>query len=132
MLGHLDHIGYIVEDIDATAYKFQLLGYVKEETIDDTIQKCHICFLRRENDISIELVKPFDDNKSMKRLQKKVGVAPYHICYVCNDIDVIYRKMTDEGWTALFKPVSAIAFEGRKICYFWCEEIGFIEFVNKK
>lgn len=70
----LHHIGYITGNIAETAKAFEALGYVQQPVFDDTIQKCIICFLKRDvNDSLIELVQPYEDNKTMQNILTKKG-----------------------------------------------------------
>jgi methylmalonyl-CoA/ethylmalonyl-CoA epimerase len=127
----LDHVGYLTGCIPETAKAFESLGYVAGDIINDDHQQTKICFLRKENETNIELVEPYEDNKTMQKMFAKRGVTPYHVCYEVDDIDAEYDNMIANNWTALFKPVEAPAFDNRKICYFWNSEIGFVELVNK-
>lgn len=130
----LHHTGYITGCIADTAKTFEVFGYVRQPIFDDAIQKCFICFLKRdEHEPMIELVQPYDDNKSMQKILAKRGVSPYHICYEVDDIQAVYNQLSEtEGWLPMFSPVSAVAFDNRKITYFMNAETGFIEFVNAK
>ena len=126
----LDHVGYITDDIVRTAASFLLLGYKSDTIVNDDTQRTRICFLRKPGEVNIELVEPYEDNKTMQKMLKR-GVTPYHTCYVVDDIMASYEEMLDNDFTPLFKPVEALAFENRKICYFWKNDIGFIELVNR-
>ena len=130
----LHHTGYLTGNIEETAKVFEILGYVAQPMFDDTVQRCFICFLKRaEGESLIELVQPYEDNKTMQKMLTKRGVSPYHICYEVEDVQAIYDKLSDtEGWLPMFAPVEAVAFENRKIVYFMNYEAGFIEFVNSK
>jgi methylmalonyl-CoA/ethylmalonyl-CoA epimerase len=128
----LDHIGYLTNDIDETARMFVALGYERHETFDFEAQKCSVCFLTKEGETRIELVKPYDENKSLTRILKKTGVAPYHLCYEVEDVEAEIAKPQFEGFVPLFAPVEAPAFGNRKICYLWNQEVGFIELVDMK
>ena len=127
-----DHVGYLTGDISSTAKEFERLGYVAGDIVDDDTQRTKICFLSKPGEVRVELVQPYEDNKTMQKMLTKRGVTLYHMCYEVDDVDQEYDKLIQEDWTALFKPVAAPAFENRKICYFWNSEIGFIELVNRK
>ena len=127
-----DHVGYLTGDINSTVKEFERLGYVAGDIVDDDTQRTKICFFTKPGEVRIELVQPYEDNKTMQKMLTKRGVTPYHICYKVDDVDQEYDKLIQEDWTALFKPVAAPAFDHRKICYFWNSEIGFIELVNRE
>jgi methylmalonyl-CoA/ethylmalonyl-CoA epimerase len=126
----LDHVGYLTNDIDETAKVFMTFGYERHETFVFDAQKCSVCFLTKEGETKIELVKPFEDNKSLQRILKKTGVAPYHMCYEVDNLDEELTKPEYEHFVPLFAPVAAPAFNNRKICYLWSQEAGFIELVD--
>jgi methylmalonyl-CoA/ethylmalonyl-CoA epimerase len=127
----LDHVGYLTNDINATAKIFGVLGYKQQEIIEFEAQKCSVCFLTKEHETKIELVRPYEENKSLMRILKKIGVAPYHVCYEVDDIEATLSQQEFSGFVPLSAPVEAPAYAGRKICYVWNSEIGFIELVNK-
>ena len=127
----LDHIGYLTGSIPETSKVFEILGYDAGNTVYDDTQQTKICFLRKEGEPTIELVEPYEGNKTMQKMLAKRGVTPYHMCYEVEDINAEFEELIAKNWTALFKPVEAPAFDNRKICYFWNSEIGFIELVNK-
>lgn len=126
----LEHIGYITDNIAQTAESFRLLGYEADAVVNDDTQRTRICFLMKPGATKIELVEPYEDNKTMQKMLKR-GVTPYHTCYEVDDVNAAYEEMLDNDFTPLFKPVSAPAFNNRLICYFWKSDIGFIELVNR-
>ena len=126
----LEHIGYITDDIAKTAESFRLLGYEVRDIVNDDTQRTRICFLTKHGATKIELVEPYEDNKTMLKMLKR-GVTPYHTCYEVADMQASYEEMLDNDFTPLFKPMAAPAFDDRLICYFWKDDIGFIELVNR-
>lgn len=126
----LEHIGYLVKNIEKTAQAFESLGYQQGDIYNDDIQKTKICFLTKERETKIELVEPYPENETMIRLQKNIGVSPYHMCFETDNIEEEYNRMMDSGFVPMFQPVSAIAFDNRRICYFWKRAIGYIEIVE--
>ena len=125
----IEHVGYITKCIEKTAETFKVLGYDAEDIVNDDTQKTRICFLRKEGEVSIELVEPYPENVTMLKMLKK-GTTPYHICYTVPDIHTAYEQMKELGFTPLFTPVEAPAFDNRLICYFWKNDIGFIEVLS--
>lgn len=92
----LDHIGYITDKIDETKEGFVRLGYVPESVVDFEAHKCKICFLRKEGETTVELVEPYEENKSLRKLLKN-GVTPYHVCYEVEDIHQSINTLTGGG-----------------------------------
>ena len=127
----IEHIGYVTRNIEKTAEAFKILGYFSETVVNDDTQKTKICFLRKEGEVSIELVEPYPENATMLNMLKK-GATPYHTCYMVVDVQQTYEQLKELGFTPLFSPVPAPAFGNRLICYFWKKDIGLIEIVEQE
>lgn len=126
----VEHIGYVTKNIEKTAATFSIFGYVAGDIVSDDTQKTRICFLRKEGEVPIELVEPYPENETMLKMLKK-GATPYHTCYIVPDVHITYEQLVDAGFTPLFSPVAAPAFNNRLICYFWKRDIGLIEIVEQ-
>ena len=126
----IHHIGYVTNSIDDTAVNWLNLGYTMSHKIMDSIQNTYICLLNKENAPSIELVEPTNEHSSVNKLLKKNGVSPYHICYEVPDINKAYEEMIKNKYIPLFRPVEAIAFDNKLICYLYKKEVGYIELLN--
>ena len=127
----IEHIGYVTRNIEKTAEAFKILGYSSEAVDNDDTQKTKICCLRKEGEVSIELVEPYPENATMLNMLKK-GATPYHTCYTVADVQQTYEQLKELGFTPLFSPVPAPAFGNRLICYFWKKDIGLIEIVEQE
>lgn len=131
----LHHIGYIVENIETTITALHMLDnkLMASSTTMDDVQRCRICFVQRDNEPMIELLEPYENNKSLLKMLTQRGNAPYHICYEVEDVDALFDELSEtDGWTPLFRPVEASAFENRLITYFYNAKIGYVEFLNEK
>ena len=127
----MDHIGYVTKNIEKTAATFTLLGYEAGEIVNDDTQKTRICLLKKEGDVSIELVEPYSENETMLKMLKK-GTTPYHVCFRVPDIQIAFEELKESGFTPLFLPVAAPAFDNRLICYFWKNDMGLVEIVEQE
>ena len=127
----IEHIGYITKSIEKTAETFTLLGYVAEDIVNEDTQKTKICFMRKEGEVSIELVETYLENTTMLKMLHK-GATPYHTCYKVADFQNTYVRLGELDFTPLFPPVAAPAFNNRLICYFWKKDIGLIEIVEQE
>jgi len=126
----IDHIGYVTKKIEKTIASFSILGYEAGEIFNDDTQKTRICFLEKKGEVSLELVEPYPDNETMLKMLKK-GTTPYHVCYIVPDINLAFEQLQESGFTPLFSPVAAPAFDNRLICYFWKNDMGLIEIVEQ-
>ena len=132
MENKIDHIGWLTDSIEETTKVFSVMGYsLSSEIVNDDTQRCRICFISRPNEVRIELVEPYEDNKTMQRMLKKQGCGPYHTCHIVDDIDASYNELISKDFLPLFQPVAAPAFDNRRICYFFKQEIGYYEIVEK-
>ena len=131
----LHHIGYVVNGIEVALNALQSLDnkLVTTPPVNDEIQRCRICFVGREGEPLIELVEPYENNKSLRKMQAQRGNAPYHMCYEVEDVEALFDELSEkEGWMPLFRPVEAAAFNNRLITYFYNTQIGYVEFVKCK
>lgn len=130
----LHHIGYVIEKIEETQQNFEALGYrLMQEPMNDDIQKCRIAFIALESEPMIELVEPYENNKSLRKMLTQRGNAPYHMCYEVEDVEALFDELSEkDGWMPLFRPVEATALGNRLITYFYNAQIGYVEFVNEK
>lgn len=128
------HIGYVTDNIEATAEIFkQNMGYELSPIVEDDIQRTYIAFLTKAGEPTIELVAPIDEKSSVNKKLKKNGVSPYHVCYEVVDINQTFDDLTEkQGFIPLFRPVEAKAFDNRLICYFYKQEVGYIEILENK
>jgi methylmalonyl-CoA/ethylmalonyl-CoA epimerase len=125
------HIGYAVRDISATAEYYIGAGWVMSEIYCDKIQNTKIAFLSKNAFPLIELVAPIDESSPVVKTLDKMGVTPYHICYEVDDIEQSVTALKRQHFLPLFKPVEAVAFKNRKICYLYNQHVGLIELLNK-
>jgi len=134
MLEHFrfHHIGYATDSIADFSTEYIGGGYCMGTVFTDNIQRVKACFLYKKDNPVIELVEPLDEKSSINKILKKNGVCPYHICYETDSINADFDLMCERGYTPLFRPVKAAAFDNRLICYFYKKEIGFIELLNSK
>ena len=131
----LHHIGYVINSIENALNALQSLDnkLVTTPPVNDEIQRCRICFVGREGETLIELVEPYENNKSLRKMLSQRGNAPYHVCYEVEDVETLFDELSEkEGWMPLFRPVEAVAFNNRLITYFYNTQVGYVEFVNCK
>lgn len=128
----IDHIGYAVKDINTTAQYYINGGWKLSEIFEETIQNTKIAFLTKDGMPTIELVSPLDGPSPIDNVLKNSGIAPYHVCYVVDDMMASVEQLYEEGFKPLFMPVRSVAMDNREICYLYHMDIGTIELVSKK
>lgn len=124
------HIGVAVRDINATAALYVAGGYQQSETIFDPNQNVNICWLTKEGMPVVELLEPVDENSPVNGILEKNGVAPYHTCYMVDDIEQSVRDLRKMRYLVVSKPVKAVAIRGCKVCFLFNKSVGLIELVE--
>ena len=125
------HIGYLVKNIEKAIDSFQALGY--RITVDskwDDGRQAYICFL--ENDgYCVELIMPSKES-SLFPLLKQYGVAPYHICYRCENIKKAIEELTQQKFMLFKEPEIAPAIsDTAKVAFMISARAGMIELVEE-
>lgn len=112
------HIGYLVENMDAAIIQFEVLGYhVSQKPIYDSHRKIDICFMKN-NETNVELVVPREDCKLFSTLKKRIGNAPYHICYSCDEYKKDSEKLIKNGWIQIQQLSEAVAINNQRVAFF--------------
>lgn len=128
----MDHIGYAVRDIEKSAALYVSAGWDMSPIYEELVQHAKIAFLTKPGMNTIELVSPLVGDSPVDNILRKQGVAPYHICYVVEDIMQAVEDLYEEGFKPLFLPVESNAMDNRKICYLYHLDVGYIELVEAK
>lgn len=131
-LKSIDHIGYAVSDIMATAEYYVKAGWTLSEIFEEKVQNTRIAFLKKEGFTTIELVSPLEGKSPVDNILANSGNAPYHICYVVDDIEQAVEDLYEEDFKPLFFPVESVAMNNKKICYLYNLKVGLIELVSSK
>lgn len=137
----VNHIGYLVKDINKSVQIFQSLGYVKASEIftDNYVsggggykaRNVYICFMKNEG-TCIELVSPIDESSDVFSTLKRQGEGPYHICYEVDSLSDSVNELTKQGWLILRRPACAMAFDYAEVVFLFRQNIGIIELVEIK
>ena len=127
------HIGYLVADIDEAISEFAALGWeIRQPKLYDSARKVYLCFLENSG-VVIELVSPSEDCKLFTALQRRIGNAPYHVCYFPDDVngfDAAIESLQNAGYFMTLPPESAVAFGGRRVAFMMNPEIGLVEILE--
>lgn len=124
------HIGYLVKNMASSVTAFVNLGYsIKQMTMYDADRDIDICFMEN-GAFMVELVSPRPDCKFFRSLQKKIGNAPYHICYITNDFVTDMQALQNNEYIVIVPPSKAVAIDNRLVVFMFHEEVGIIELVE--
>lgn len=124
------HIGVAVKDLDATATVYEQGGYKRSSSIFDPVQNVNICWLTKEGMPTVELLAPVDEKSPVNKTLEKVGVSPYHCCYVVDNLEDACTELRRQKYIIVRKPAEAVAFCGSRVCFLFNKNVGLIELVE--
>ena len=128
----IHHIGYLVKKIDRAMKSFIDLGYeLESNVVFDEYRGIDICFLVKDG-YRIELVSPKSKESVVYDLQKKYGNSPYHICYICRNIDESVEQLKTMGYVQIDTPHEAVAIDMKMVCFLIHPYLGMIELLEEQ
>ncbi|MEX1020921.1 MAG: methylmalonyl-CoA epimerase [Litorilinea sp.] len=96
LLQKIDHVGIVVEDLDAAVQTYRLLGF--RETARLPIPDQHIiAAFMQSGDSSIELIASTDPTSGTARFLHNRGEGVHHICYVVDDLPGTLAALQQQG-----------------------------------
>lgn len=124
------HIGVAVKELDATASVYEQGGYKRSSSIFDPIQNVNICWLTKVGVPTVELLAPVDEKSPVNKTLEKVGVSPYHCCYVVDNLEDACAELRKQKYIMVSKPAEAVALCGSRVCFLFNKNVGLIELVE--
>lgn len=128
----MHHIGIVVPDIATSKdyYETELGLTVQSGVSVDPIQKVKVMFLRHPDEsVAYELIEPLgDDSPVINTLKSKNRLA--HVCYEVTNLENKIESLRNSGHILISGPVSAVAFDGRRIAFLYSPERVVIELVE--
>lgn len=124
------HIGIAVKDIQKTCEVYEMGGYTRTDIIFDSIQNVNICWLCKEGMPLMELLAPVDDTSPVNKTLEKMGVTPYHTCYVVENIEQAIAELRKQKYVLVSKPAKAIAIHNCRVAFLHNRYVGLIELVE--
>ena len=113
------------------AAAFTALGYEREGDVTrDESRGTDILFLEKDGYV-VELVSPNAPDSVVSGLIKTYKNAPYHLCYVCENLDEEISKLTGEGYVQIDLPTPAPAIGGKRVSFLMNRFIGMIELLEQ-
>lgn len=114
--------------------KFKKLGYYEETPVFcDKLRNINIKFVVGGGGAyRVELIEPIGENSDLGNLPKKIGEAPYHICYEVPSLDDAIDELKRDGYVVIKKPEAAIAINGRRVSFLYGRGIGLLELVESE
>ena len=134
----VDHIGYLVKDLDRAAAAFAELGFVPvtdviRDDMPDSAGAARNVLLRFMENAGtvVELVAPLGEDSHVYERLRTCGEGPYHICYAVEDLAAQMEKMRAQKWMILRRPSPAVAFGGAPVAFLVKKGAGIVELVEK-
>ena len=124
------HIGVATNNLNETATVYEQGGYHRSATIYDSIQNVNICWLTKDGMPTVELLAPQYKESPVNKTLEKVGVSPYHSCYIVDNIEDAVEKLRKQRYAMVSKPAEAVAFKGSRVCFLYNKNVGLIELVE--
>lgn len=114
----IDHICFAVKDLsEGIAYWEKVFGYQQMTgVVTNTLQKVRVVFLRKKKSLTIKLIEPLEDNKSLLSFVIRGG-GFHHICFKCDNIGEGVRDLREKGLITLVPPQPGEAFNNHDIAF---------------
>ena len=132
------HIGVAVPEIDPAAKMFGALfgSRVVAGPFDDPIQKVTVNFLTQAETpnadaAEIELIAPLTADAPIQSMLNKTGGGAYHLCFETNDLEKALAHVRRQKCLLVSAPAPAVAFEGRRIAWFYTPTRLLVELVER-
>lgn len=119
----LHHVGLAMRTIAET-------GLCSLCPVEDPTQRVRVCFVTL-NGCPVELVEPAGtDSPISARLAK--GQKLLHLCFEVDHLEETIRSALDHGFKLFREPVSAVAFDCRRIAWLYHPLWGVVELLEKQ
>jgi len=126
------HYGLALKSFRSAVKFHSNLGYIISEIIYDDIQNVELILCTSNNFPTVELVKPYDDKSPINNYLKKNNEIIYHICYEVDDIDNDLKLLFKNNRSiCVSKPKPAKLFNNRLVSFYYINDIGLIELLQK-
>lgn len=86
------------------------------ETIVNTSQKVKVTFLKKSGSITVKIIEPTEDNKSLQNFVSRDG-GFHHLCFRCEEMDKKISELRDKGLRLLVPPEPGEAFNNNDIAF---------------
>jgi methylmalonyl-CoA/ethylmalonyl-CoA epimerase len=125
-----NHEGVAGSDIEQEKIFYEQLGFKQSGDIfEDHNQKIRGMFVNNGT-MSIELLEPLGEDSPLLSFLKRNNKIYQH-AFLVQDLDIIIEEFRDKkGWILLGDPQPAVAFNGKRIVFFYANGI-IIEFIEK-
>lgn len=97
LLQRIDHVGIVVENLDAAVAAYcGLLGFRETDRMVLAEQQVEAAFLQ-SGDTTVELIAPTEPESGTARFLQNRGEGVHHICYVVEDLPAALARLKAAG-----------------------------------
>ena len=109
----LNHIGWVVPDLEDASKMLSLLGLRKvTEPEPDPLQRVSACFFAaKDSPVFIELIVPTEEDSPVTNFLNKRGGGLHHLCFKVEDIERIASGFVKKGFQMVRPPVECIGYD---------------------
>lgn len=124
------HVGYATASLRRERRFFMRFGYAQEgPEFTDPEQGVLGCFLHGPGP-RLELLENLSDSETLTPWLNS-GTRMYHLAYEVDDLEAVIVWARNQRGKMISAPVPAVAFEGRRICFFAFREGPMLEFIER-
>lgn len=111
------HLGYAVNSVEGISRKMEILGWKSGDIFEDENQGIRGVFLEGAGP-RMELLENMRGVSTLDQFLKSGDFVFYHMGYFTDDMDISVTQSREAGGKQIAPPLPAVAFGGRKICFF--------------
>ncbi len=129
----LAHIGYAVADIKRYLAEFVmplLRPQAVSSVVEDPLQRARIAFVTLAGGAVIELIQPLDAGSPVSKLLEAKRGGLYHLCFWVDNLELQIERFREKGCLPISGPAPAVAFQGRRVAFFFTPQRDVIELVE--
>lgn len=139
----LDHIGFVVENIEKVKELFETVGLdAGTGAVVNPLQKVSASFVNvgEKDDIYIEILEPASDDSPITNFLRKSGGGLHHLCFEVDDIEKATQELNAKGFRMVTPPENCTAYDENlkrecnaptKIAFFIISKGVLIELIEK-
>ena len=129
----IHHIGFVVDSIERAGKSFaESLSLIWDQKVFfDPLQKVSVSFMKSSDQAQpeIELIEPSGEDSPVRSFLAKGG-GLHHLCYEVQCLETQLELSCSQGGKLVRPPMPAVAFDGRRIAWFYSKERLLIEFLE--
>jgi methylmalonyl-CoA/ethylmalonyl-CoA epimerase len=110
----LNHIGFVVEDIDEYIRIFEALGLDDiTDAVSNPLQKVTASFVNLfpAEVVHLEVLQSTDENSPITNFLKKRGGGLHHLCFEVEDIEEARDRLLEKGFKLVVPPEPCEAYD---------------------